>query len=189
MRNGGAFSVKCHILGGANGRERSMMVVPRVLVACAVVGLLQVSLAHAEDALDLTGSWKGSMQCSKFLDKTHRVGQESDLEILQMGNEVFMSFDGGPLFHGVVFTEADHPQKGAVAFTECTTSGALTGSNTLGQARVITGRSGRFVATFVHAEGSGATLPASWVETCRVAFDRMDTTAPALATSCPPPPP
>jgi hypothetical protein len=165
------------------GRERKMKFVQWVLAGCAAGTLLGFGAARAGAIdVDLSGTWTGTAKCTKFIGKNLRVPSEDvALTISQSASSLIMRLDdsgGSTFFQGVVFEGAHKPdepaKRGAVAFADCGTSSDLTGSNSLGQAQVTTKRGGRFVGTRVHAEGTGQNQ-ASWVETCRLKFKRMNT--------------
>ena len=135
-------------------------------------------------AIDLTGTWEGSFNCSEFDGEKHKFSQKGEvLLITQVGDMLNIAWDGDPLA-GIAINDANKPdQKGAAALIDCdTTTDPTTGFAELAYLLAKIDRlkgKGSLKGTSV-LTGSGV-----YVGMCKWKFKLVNPANPVVPPACP----
>ena len=138
-------------------------------------------------AIDLTGTWEGSFNCSEFDGVKFKFTEKNEiLLITHVGNALNIDWDGKPIA-GIAINDASKPdEKGAAALVDCrTTTDPTTGYAELASLTAKMNRlkgKGSLKGTSVYT-GSGVML--DWVGTCKWKFKLIDLADPAVPATCP----
>ena len=137
-------------------------------------------------AIDLTGTWVGTFNCSEFDGEKHKFSQKGEvLLITQVGDMLNIDWDGDPLA-GIAIDDVSKPdQKGAAALVDCDT----TNDPTAGYAELA-----NLIAKMNRLKGKGSlkgtsvytgTFPFFFVGQCKWNFKLTNTADPLVAATCP----
>ncbi len=158
--------------------RRSMRTAFTLTAALAISGMA-VSQARA---IDLTGTWNGTLNCNAFDGQKAIAKFTSTMKILQTGPSAVMSLDDQDFYVGGVINDDVKPNtKGEALFVECRTAPAPTdfGEIVRGQATMAANGALTYKASSIF-EGDGFGVFGS----CKWTFKRADPTPPSVPT-CP----
>src|SRR5262245_24019779 len=158
--------------------RRSMRTAFTVTAALAISGMV-VSPARA---IDLTGTWNGTLNCSAFDGQKAAFKFTSTMKILQTGQGAVMTLDDADFYVGGAINDDVKPDtKGEALFVECKTAPAPTvfGEIVRGQATMAKNGALTYRAKSIfEADSFGAFGSCNWT------FKRADPTPPTVPT-CP----
>ena len=79
-------------------------------------------------AIDLTGTWEGTFNCSEFDGVKHKFSQKGEvLLITQVGTVLNIEWDGVGPIEGIAIDDVNKPdEKGAATIVDCDTTTDLT---------------------------------------------------------------
>ena len=136
-------------------------------------------------AIDLTGTWVGTFNCSEFDGEKNKFSQKGEvLLITQVGNVLNIDWDGSPIA-GIAINDVKKPdEKGAAALVDCetTTDLAIPGYAELANLTAKVNRpkgKGSLKGTSVYTQDGDSTGQCKWN------FKLMNTADPAVPATCP----
>jgi hypothetical protein len=142
----------------------------------AAAGMLLLT-AGPVTAIDLTGTWEGTIKCTTHIEDTPRFRFNDDVSLLisQSGTALNVSVLGVLPAFGQATDDGDG-SKGLMAFASCTPP--VAGNNFIGDGKVTIGTSRSKI------EGRWDSFSEGVVRTCTLKVQRTDTADPGVSP-CP----
>jgi hypothetical protein len=141
-------------------------------------------LAVPAGAIDLTGTWEGTFNCTEFDGEKDKFSQKGEiLLITQVGNVLNIDWSGSPIA-GITIDDVKKPdEKGAAALVDCeTTTDLTTGYAELANLTAKVNRpkgKGSLKGTSVYTQDGDS------VGTCKWKFKLMNLADPLVPATCP----
>ena len=135
-------------------------------------------------AIDLTGTWVGTFNCSEFDGEKHKFSQKGEvLLITQVGTMLNIDWGGDPIA-GIAIDDLNKPnEKGAAALVDCdTTTDPTTGYSELANLTAKMNRpkgKGSLKGTSTYTQDGDVTGQCKWN------FKLMSTADPLVPATCP----
>ncbi len=152
-----------------------------VLMFTAALAISGMAAPHAS-AIDLTGTWNGTLNCNGFDGRKATFKFASTMKILQNGPSAVMSLDDEDFYVGGTIDDDIKPTtKGEALFVACHTGPAPTDFGEIVRGQVTTAGNGTLsykAASIFQVDGFGAFASCKWT------FKRTDSTPPNVPT-CP----
>ena len=137
-------------------------------------------------AFDLTGTWEGSFNCSRFDGEKDKFTQNGVLLITQTGTALNVEWVGLSDLEGIAIYDTKKPdEKGQAALIDCTTTNDLTAAGSYAEITSLKVKANR-------AKGKGSLKGTSVYSEdgisagqCKWNFKLTNTADPLVAATCP----